>query len=182
MVDVWEGRTRFATDQFYPTLRGRRRALACVRRAASALLGVSEIANLFFRDCDPRFVEAFTARDAEPALLQAFEEFLFDLPFESLERVRARMAEDQKSCVTREEVARYLGLEALRPMLDGPKNSCSIPSPARQGAVPDVGAGARPQAHRRGVRARVTAARRAGRPIAARPGAKRTAPRPVHRE
>ena len=86
------------------------------------MMGTSEIFHLLFADCDARFVDALTqGEDSER--LQAFEEFLFDLPYESLVRVRARMQEDGKSVVGPEEVARYIGLAetGLRPLVDDPK-------------------------------------------------------------
>ena len=122
LIDLWDGRVGFATHRFCPLLRSAWAARCRAPRAFGTMMGTSEIFHLLFADCDARFVDALTqGEDSER--LQAFEEFLFDLPYESLVRVRARMQEDGKSVVGPEEVARYIGLAetGLRPLVDDPK-------------------------------------------------------------
>lgn len=121
-IDLWEGRVRLATDRFCPILRSAWAARMRAPRAFGTLLGTSEIVQLLFRDCDERFVEVFHESHAGPARVQAFEEFLFDLPYESLQRVRSKMEADGKSCVGPDEVAGYLGFKELRPLLTGPRS------------------------------------------------------------
>jgi hypothetical protein len=122
LIDLWDGRVGFATYRFCPLLRSAWAARCRAPRAFGTMMGTSEIFGLLFADCDSRFVEALTQGE-DPERLQAFEEFLFDLPYESLARVRARMQEDGKSVVGAETVATYLGLAStgLRPLIDDPK-------------------------------------------------------------
>ena len=121
-IDLWEGRVSFATDRFCPLLRSAWAARCSTPRVFGTLMGTSEIFNLLFADCDAAFVEHLTEED-DPERIQAFEEFLFDLPFESLARVRVRMREAQVDTVGPDEVAGYLGLSAtgLRPLVNDPK-------------------------------------------------------------
>ncbi len=122
LIDLWEGRVGFATYRFCPILRSAWAARCRASRAFGTMMGTSEIFTLLFADCDPRFVDSLT-RGEDSERLQAFEEFLFDLPYESLARVRTRMQEEQKPVVGPDEVARYLGLSTtgLRPLVDDPK-------------------------------------------------------------
>lgn len=123
LVALWEGRLRFATDRFCPLLRSAWAARTRAPRAFGTLMGASEIFSLLFADCDPEFIDWFTHHAGGSEQVQAFEEFLFDLPFESLEKVRLRMHEDGKNVVGPEQVERYLGFEPgkLRPLLGDPK-------------------------------------------------------------
>jgi hypothetical protein len=123
LIDLWEGRIRFATYRFCPILRSAWAARTRAPRIFGTLMGTSELVTLLFQDCDERFVRVFSTADVDPGMVQAFEEFLFDLPFESLEAVRVRMAEEAKVCVGPDEVAIYLGYAAggLRKVMEGPK-------------------------------------------------------------
>ena len=122
LIDLWDGRVGFATYRFCPLLRSAWAARCRAPRAFGTMMGTSEIFGLLFADCDARFVETLTEGE-DPERVQAFEEFLFDLPYESLVRVRARMREEGNDCVGPETVARYLGLNdiGLRPLIDDPK-------------------------------------------------------------
>lgn len=110
LMELWEGRVGFATYRFCPLLRSAWAARCRAPRVFGTLMGTSEIASLLFQDCDPRFVEWFTGRDMDTEEVQAFEEFVFDLPFESLERVRQRMKEERIDAIGPDEVAQYLGM------------------------------------------------------------------------
>lgn len=123
LVALWEGRVRFATDRFCPLLRSAWAARTRAPRVFGTMMGASEMFGLLFADCDPKFIDWFTAHAGQSAQLHAFEEFLFDLPYESLERVRLRMIEDGRNVVGPAEVERYLGFEPghLRPLLGDPK-------------------------------------------------------------
>ena len=81
LVAVWEGRVRFATDRFCPLLRSAWAARTHAPRAFGTMMGASEIFQLLFADCDARFVEWFTRHAGGSEQVQAFEEFLFDLPY-----------------------------------------------------------------------------------------------------
>ncbi len=124
LVDLWEGRTHVATDRFCPLLRSAWAARTRAPRVFGTLMGTQEILTLLFQDCDAKFVSWFGQYQEESEQRQAFEEFLFDLPFENLERVRQRMREEAKTCVGPREVERYLGLAegAIRPLVGDPKD------------------------------------------------------------
>ena len=123
LIDVWEGRTRLATSLFCPLLRSAWAGRLRAPRVFGTLRGTQEIIQLLFEDCDQNFVEFFARTEHSSEPRQAFEEFLFDLPFESLERVRRRMREDGKAVVGPREVEIYLGFGEgkLRPLVGGTK-------------------------------------------------------------
>ena len=123
VIDLWEGRVDFATDRFCPILRSAWAARCRAPRIFGTLMGTTEIFQLLFKDCDPIFVEWFTNQEHDSEQVVAFEEFLFDLPFESLERIRMSMKEEGRSCVGPTEVERYLGIPkgGLRPLIEDPK-------------------------------------------------------------
>jgi hypothetical protein len=123
IIDIWEGRVSFATDRFCPILRSAWAARCRTPRVFGTLMGASEIATLLFQDCDAQFVEWFTRQDHESDQVQAFEEFVFDLPFESIESVRVRMKQEGVNAVGPDEVARYLGFPKgkMNPLIEDPK-------------------------------------------------------------
>jgi len=120
IMDLWDGRVGFATYRFCPILRSAWAARCRAPRVFGTLMGTQEIASLLFQDCDERFLDSFIQRDLESEEVQAFEEFVFDVPFESLERVRHLMKEEGRSAVGPEEVAKYLGFR-LNPLIEEPK-------------------------------------------------------------
>jgi hypothetical protein len=123
LMEIWEGRASFTTHRFCPILRSAWVARCRAPRVFGTMMGASEIVSLLFQDCDERFVESFTAADPGAERLQAFEEFVFDLPFEDLEKVRSMMAEEDRDVVGPDEVARYLGYPKgkLNPLIEDPK-------------------------------------------------------------
>jgi hypothetical protein len=124
LVELWEGRLQFTVDQLAPVLRtawqARRRAV----RVFGTMMGTAEILQLLFAECEAGFVEFFARREVTHEEQQAFEEFLFDVPYENLQKVRYRMLEDGLSVVDRTKVEEYLGLPsgALRPVVGDPKD------------------------------------------------------------
>ena len=123
LIDVWEGRIGLVTARFCPLLRSAWAARLRAPRVFGTLLGSTEIVQLLFEECDQEFVDFFARHGHDSEQRQAFEEFLFDLPFESLERVRERMLDEGKACVGPREVERYLGFGEgkLRPLVGGGK-------------------------------------------------------------
>jgi hypothetical protein len=123
LIDVWEGRTGVVTSRFCPILRSAWAARTRAPRIFGTLMGTSEIFQLLFQDCDEQFVAWFTRHGQDSEQVQAFEEFLFDLSFENLQRVRQKMREEGKTCVGPREVEIYLafGEGNLRPLTGDPK-------------------------------------------------------------
>ncbi len=124
LIDLWEGRTRVATSRFCPLLRSAWAARLRAPRVFGTLRGTQEIVQLLFEDCDQEFIDFFVRHEHGSEPRQAFEEFLFDLPFESLERVRRRMREEGLAVVGPREVEMYLGFGEgrLRPLVAGTKS------------------------------------------------------------
>jgi hypothetical protein len=120
VVDLWEGRVGFATNRFCPILRSAWAARCRTPRAFGTMLGTSEVVTLLLQDCDPRFVDWFSSKEHLSEELQAFEEFVFDLPFESIAKVRTKLQEEGRAAVGSDEVARYLGSPGgrLRPLIE----------------------------------------------------------------
>jgi hypothetical protein len=123
LVDLWEGRVRLATDRFCPLLRSAWAARTRAPRIFGTMLGTQEILALLFQDCDERVVRWFQSQGMDSDQAHAFEEFVFDLPFENLELVRTRMRQDGRTCVGPREVERYLGFGEgqLRPLVGDAK-------------------------------------------------------------
>lgn len=123
LIDLWEGRIRLATDRFCPILRSAWAARCRAPRAFGTMLGATEIIQLLFRECSEKFVRWFADDAGDPEQLQAFEEFIFDLPFESLDKVRLQMREEGKQAVGVADVERYLSLPSggLRPLIEDPR-------------------------------------------------------------
>jgi hypothetical protein len=123
LIDLWEGRIRAATDRFCPILRSAWAARCRAPRAFGTMMGASEIVGLLFKECPQRFIEWFARDSHDSEQLEAFEEFIFDLPFESLDKIRLLMREEGKSAVTVADVERYLGMPigGLRPLIEDPR-------------------------------------------------------------
>jgi hypothetical protein len=124
LVELWEGRIELSVDRFMPIVRSAWQARTRAKRVFGTMLGTQEILQLLFGECLPQFVAWFGRREVTTEEHQAFEEFLFDLPYESLQRVRYRMMEDGLSVVDRTKVEEYLGLApgALQPSVADPKD------------------------------------------------------------
>jgi hypothetical protein len=124
LVELWEGRLSLTMDTLAPILRSAWHARSRAVRVFGTMMGTVEIMQLIFADCPDQFVGWFARREVTVEEHQAFEEFLFDIPFESLQRVRYRMIEDGLSCVDRAKVEEYLGMApgALRPTVGDPKD------------------------------------------------------------
>ena len=120
VVDLWEGRAGFTTNRLCPILRSAWAARCRTPRAFGTMLGTSEVATLLLQDCDPRFVDWFSSKEHQSEELHAFEEFLFDLPSESIAKVRTQLQEEGRAAVGPDEVARYLGSPrgGLRPLIE----------------------------------------------------------------
>ena len=123
LVELWEGRIGLTVERFAPVLRSAWQARARAVRVFGTLMGTAEILQLLFQNCDSYVVEWFSRKEVTPEEQQAFEEFLFDLPYESLQKVRYRMLEDGLSVVDRTKVEEYVGLPAgaLKPTVGDPK-------------------------------------------------------------
>ena len=110
MWDVFGEGSLGPLDMLAPMLRSAWQARSRAVRVFGTMLGTAEIMQMLFANCDQQFVAWFARREVTPEEQQAFEEFLFDIPYESLQRVRFRMMEDGLAVVDRAKVEEYLGL------------------------------------------------------------------------
>jgi hypothetical protein len=73
------------------------------------LLGTYEVFQLFREACDPRFVDYFASDNLAVEQLLAFEEFLFGLSYEEIQKLRAYMRENGASVLSLEQARELLG-------------------------------------------------------------------------
>ncbi len=109
-VDLWDGRPHFSTDRFCPVLRSAWSARARAALRFGTLMGASELFELLFRRMDLRFLQILQERFDEDGVVQSFEEFLFELPWENLQHIREEMRRSNRASVDSKEVAEILGV------------------------------------------------------------------------
>ncbi len=93
LVHLWESTDRLEIDDFFPVLEAAWKARNRITVNYGALVGVSEFFQLVKQDCPPLFVSYFTRDDVSDEETTAFQEFLFGLPKEELQRLRREMDE-----------------------------------------------------------------------------------------
>ena len=86
---LWERAAQVEIDDFCPLLEAAWRARSRFGVHFGALLGAGEFMRLANSDCPSEFLDYFCRDDVEQGEVQAFEEFLFNVPHEDLERLRA---------------------------------------------------------------------------------------------
>src|SRR5205823_1860587 len=96
LVLIWEHATHVEIDDFCPMLEAAWCARSRVHASLGALLGTAEYLRLAHEDCPGQFLDYFARDDITPGESQAFEEFLFAMPHEELERLRAAMDHDRR--------------------------------------------------------------------------------------
>jgi hypothetical protein len=87
------------------------------------MLGTHEVFDLFRQARDKRFLDYFSEDDVNEEQLLAFEEFLFGLSHEQIQKVRAHLESSDAACVSVEEARELLGptLGSWGPPADGPQ-------------------------------------------------------------
>ncbi|HWM86442.1 MAG TPA: hypothetical protein VNO33_11405 [Kofleriaceae bacterium] len=109
LILVWDRATELEIDDFCPLLESAWRARSRVAALYGALLGTAEYMSLIEHECPPEFLEYFCGDGHGPEERHAaFEEFLFDLTCDELDRVRAAMRKARRHVVDAEFVARVL--------------------------------------------------------------------------
>jgi hypothetical protein len=106
---IWDERLRIEVDDFAPLLESVWRARTKLLPLLGTLLGTYEVFQLFREACDPRFVDYFASENLATEQLLAFEEFLFGLSYEEIQKLRAYMRETSASVLTLEQARELLG-------------------------------------------------------------------------
>jgi hypothetical protein len=114
VVLIWDRAVQLEIDDFCPMLEAAWKARSRLAVRFGALLGVGEYLRLAHEDCPSEFLEFFGRDDVSPAELEAFEEFLFNLPHEDVVKLRAAMKQGAHAVVDASFAARVLG----RPLIE----------------------------------------------------------------
>lgn len=110
LLALWEDAPMLEVDDFCPLLESAWRARARCQSGLGAMLGTAEYFRLVQAECSEDFLSFFTREDVSEEENQAFEEFLFGLPFEDLELLRAEMRARGLAVIDHATAAQVLGL------------------------------------------------------------------------
>ncbi len=113
MHRIWESRLLTEVDDFAPHLEAAWEARNKVRPVLGTMLGSHELFRLFQEARDDRFLDYFTGDALAEEQTEAFEEFLFDLTYEEISRLRTHMREHGQAAVSLADAARILGKDSL---------------------------------------------------------------------
>jgi hypothetical protein len=93
LIGMWDERLILPVEELPSVLRSVWRARGKVRAVYGTLIGVNEVFSLIQAECPSRFVSYFVRDHVTPDEREAFREFLFGLPYEQLEQIKAYMEE-----------------------------------------------------------------------------------------
>jgi hypothetical protein len=106
---IWDERLLIEVDDFAPLLESVWRARSKVLPLLGTMLGTYEVFQLFREACDPRFLDYFGTESLAVEQLLSFEEFLFGLSYEEIQRLRKHMQESAANTMTLEQARTLLG-------------------------------------------------------------------------
>jgi hypothetical protein len=106
---IWDERLLIEVDDFAPLLESVWRARSRVLPLLGTMLGTYEVFQLVREACDPRFLDYFGTESLAVEQLLAFEEFLFGLSYEEIQRLRRHMQESAANLMTLEQARLLLG-------------------------------------------------------------------------
>lgn len=106
---IWEERLLAEVDDFAPLLESAWHARSKLLPILGTLLGTHEVFRLFQEARDKQFLDYFGGDNVREDELFAFEEFLFGLSHEEIQRLRAHMAEEGRGTITIDEARSLLG-------------------------------------------------------------------------
>ena len=160
LVLIWERAALVEVDDFCPMLESAWQARNHLTAGFGALLGTAEYLRLVQQNCSAQFLEFFTREAVSVSETQAFQEFLFGLPFEDLRAAarrdggRARVRDRLQLRDPDPAAAHGRGVEHRQPrvavsLVPAPPHGRGI-SPHHQESGPAAGRGGLPH----GVRAR----------------------------
>jgi hypothetical protein len=99
MVLLWDRAAQLEIDDFCPLLEAAWQARSRIAVRFGALLGVGEYLRLAHEDCPSEFLDFFTRDEVSEEEVQAFDEFLFNLPHEDLARLREAMKRENRKVI-----------------------------------------------------------------------------------
>jgi hypothetical protein len=121
LILFWDRALELEIDDFCPILEAAWSARSRVAALYGALLGTAEYLRLVEADCPPEFLDFFCQDGPRsPGRDAAFEEFLFDLTWEELGRVRSAMERSGHGVVDGQFVAGVLGRPIAGPRIGDP--------------------------------------------------------------
>ncbi len=106
---IWEERLTTEIDDFAPFLESVWRARDRVRPVLGTMRGTHELLSMIEQTRDARVLDYFTGDDVPAEQMHAFEEFLFGISHEEIERLRAHLADNAVSVVSDEDARCLLG-------------------------------------------------------------------------
>jgi hypothetical protein len=106
---IWEERLTTEIDDFAPFLESVWRARDRMRPVLGTMRGTHELFRMIEQSHDARVLDYFTGDDVPLEQLQAFEEFLFGISHEEIEKLREHLVEQEKAVVSEEDARRLLG-------------------------------------------------------------------------
>jgi len=109
LIALWQDPVQIEIDDVAPLLDAIWEARCRLRPTIGTLLGTQEIFSLFQSTRDDRFLDHFSEGDLPEDELQAYQEFLFGLSTEEVERLRADMDARGLAAVSLAEARRLLG-------------------------------------------------------------------------
>jgi len=110
LVHFWDRSITVEIDDFCPLLESAWQARNQLVLDFGTLMGSVEVMRLISAAADPRFMDFFTVEETSEQMRQAFEEFLFGLTFEQLERLKSEMESQGLTAVNQHWVAETLDL------------------------------------------------------------------------
>jgi hypothetical protein len=120
---IWDERLETEIDDFAPVLESIWHARHKVRPVLGTMLGTQETFALLREARDGSFLDYFGDDGVPVEQVQAFEEFLFGLSHEEIERLREHIGERSRRVVSTEEARGVLGrrMESWAPAEVGPQ-------------------------------------------------------------
>lgn len=109
LILIWDRAVQVEIDDFCPLLEAAWRARSRIGVHFGALVGAGEYLRLVACDCPAEFLDFFVRDDAGEDEVQAFEEFLFNVPHEDLIRLRAAARESGVAVIDRPTAETILG-------------------------------------------------------------------------
>jgi len=106
---IWDERLLIEVDDFAPLLESVWRARSRVLPLLGTMLGTYEVFQLFREACDTRFLDYFGTESLAVEQLLAFEEFLFGLSYEEIQKLRRHMQESAANILTLDQARELLG-------------------------------------------------------------------------
>ncbi len=120
LLRMWSNRLQVPVGEFPPVLLSAWKARGKVRAMYGTLMGVTELFNLIKEECESRFVNYFIRDHATSDEKEAFQEFLFALSYEELEKLRAYMKDHNVHVITPSQVKEVLTDRVHAPLLGDP--------------------------------------------------------------